>query len=402
MSYGPRPLIAASTLAMATSMIPLFAVSALAPFLVADLDLTRAQIGGLVTACFAVAAVLSLAVGHVVDVIGARAGFLALALAVAVGLAGASAADSYATLLGALAVAGVGQALANPVTNVAIATGIPPTGRGVAVGVKQSGVQLGAFGIGLGAPLMAAAAGWQVTFRWLVLLPVVLVWAAWSAIPPRPSGIPRTPRLPMTMPPLRIRWLIGYSLLIGTALAAVNTYLPLYATERLDFGNWAGGALLAGFGVTGLLARVLWGRWSDRVAELMTLLSALSAFAVLAVFLVAAAEVWGPSTAWIGAIGLGASATAANAVSMVAVVRLGGRTGHATALVSLGFFAGFVVGPTTFGLTADSAGYAVAWLTVGGVLAVSGVVALVCATLAARERTAAVPVPVPGPAVQVR
>jgi hypothetical protein len=53
---------------------------------------------------------------------------------------------------------------------------------------------------------------------------------------------------------------------------------------------------------------------------------------------------------------LGATATGTNAVSMLAVVRQGRATGRASALVSLGFFAGFVIGPTGIGVLAEHAG----------------------------------------------
>ena len=47
----------------------------------------------------------------------------------------------------------------------------------------------------------------------------------------------------------------------------------------------------------------------------------------------------------------------------LAVVRRGG-TGYASAMVSIGIFMGFVVGPAGFGLIADAAGYALAWSVV--------------------------------------
>ncbi len=114
-----------ATAAMATSMVSLYAVSALAPFLVADLGLSRAEVGGLVTVTFAVAAAVSLVAGRLVDSRGARTGLLLLAGVVGTALLAASFAGSYAWLAGALAIAGVAQALANPATNVLVARQVP-------------------------------------------------------------------------------------------------------------------------------------------------------------------------------------------------------------------------------------------------------------------------------------
>jgi MFS family permease len=82
------------------------------------------------------------------------------------------------------------------------------------------------------------------------------------------------------------------------------------------------------------------------------------------------------------------AATGANAVSMLAVVRRGGPTGHASALVALGFFGGFVVGPTGAGLIADRAGWTATWLAVA-VAFVGAAATGTLLSLPARRRSAA-------------
>lgn len=361
-----------SAAAMATSGVVLYAISALAPFLVDELELSRAAVGGLVTISFAVAAVTSLVAGHLVDVVGARVGLAVLATVVAVGLMIASASDTYAWLLAGVALAGIGQALANPATNVLIAASVPPSRRGMAIGVKQSGVQLAAFAAGLLLPLVAASSGWRVALRWTSLLPVLLLVAVWWLMPAsatRPGAPDGWWR--WSAPSRWLGWLIVYSLLLGTGLSAVNTYLPLYAAQRLGFADWTAGVLLAAFGATGLVARVMWGRWADRLPDVTVSLLWLSAGSVGGALLVWLAAPGWPALVWVGAVVIGGSATAANAVSMVAVVRRGGATGQASGLASLGFFSGFVIGPTMFGALADSAGYQVSWPVVAAVFAAS-------------------------------
>jgi hypothetical protein len=130
--------------------------------------------------------------------------------------------------------------------------------------------------------------------------------------------------------------------------------------QQLRLPAAAAGSVLASFGVAGLVARVLWTRVADRLAEVTVALLWLSLAARGA-----RCCPWRPDTEpgwfWAGAIGVGATATSAHAVSMLAVVRRGGATGHASGLVSLGFFGGFVVGLTGVGLPADRVGWGAAW-----------------------------------------
>jgi predicted MFS family arabinose efflux permease len=178
---------------------------------------------------------------------------------------------------------------------------------------------------------------------------------------------------------------MGFSLLLGTGLAAVNTYLPLYASQQLGLAGAAAGSVLACFGVAGLVARVLWTRVADGLAEVTGALWWLSLGAAGCALLLPLAAGQGTWLVWAGAVGVGATATGANAVSMLAVVRRGAAsrdtaTGHASALVSLGFFGGFVVGPIGVGLLADWAGWGVAWMGVAiafaGAAAVGAVLSL--------------------------
>jgi predicted MFS family arabinose efflux permease len=136
----------------------------------------------------------------------------------------------------------------------------------------------------------------------------------------------------------------------------------------------AAGAVLAAFGVSGLVARLWWTRIADHQAKVTAVLWWLSAGAAGCTLLVwVAAWTW-PAVIWLGAVGIGATATAGNAVSMLAVVRRGEAAGHASAMVSLGFFTGFVIGPATFGAVADAVGYGPSWI---GVIVLFGLSAVV-------------------------
>ena len=382
-SRGLWPSTVVTTAAMATSMIALYAVSGLGPALVTDLGLSRAELGGLVTATFGVAAAASLVSGHLADVVGARRGLLILFAVVSAALIGASRAGSYGWLLAALAVAGVGQALANPATNLLIVGSVPPRRRGLVVGIKQSGVQLAAVAGGALLPLVAGALGWRAALAWTVVVPVLSAALVLLMFPaqqrqPVPGSWWRWSR-----PSPWLLRLMGYSMLLGTGLAAVNTYLPLYAAQQLGFEDRAAGFVLAVFGVSGLVARVWWSRWADRLPDVTRVLVWLSVGAGVAVLALGAAQS-APGLVWLGAFGVGATATGPTRCPcwrwFVGVVRRGMRPVWCRWASSAGSW----WDRRHSGTIADQDGYPLAWCAVVVVFVGSAVAAVAVSRSVAR------------------
>ncbi|MEW2553592.1 MFS transporter [Streptomyces zhihengii] len=369
----PSALLPLLTGGMGLSMFMLYAIGALGPFLVADLDLSGPRLGLLTAVTFGTAALLSLYAGHAADLAGGRRALALLGVLVACAFAALAASHGYGLLLAALVAGGAAQSLANPATNKLIAAHVPPQRRAMAVGVKQSGVPLAAFTAGLVLPSLAQATSWRTALA--LVVPLALAAAGAALLLPADGPPPSGAALSLPSPPnTPTRWLMGVSFFIGCGLASLTTYLPLYAHERLSLGERGAGALIAAVGVSGIAARLLWSKYSDRLDVPRSLL-------VLAVAAVASALLLPAATAgtwlvWAGAVGLGGSAAAANAITMVAVTRGSGfgRTGHASALVSLGFFAGFVAGPPAFGLLVASAGgWTAGWALVTAAFAVAAV-----------------------------
>jgi predicted MFS family arabinose efflux permease len=376
MSVGVKVGVTAiATAAMATSTLPLYGVSALGPVLVEDLDLSRQQLGWLVAVTISAAALLSMAAGRLIDRIGARRGLIGLTGAIVVTLFAASLANSYGWLLAALAVAGVGQALANPATNVLVRDRIPPPGDGLAIGYKQSGVQISALFSGLVLPRVASEHGWQWGLRTsavaalVVAMMVPLVRASAAHVR---SGRPR----PF---PLWLFRLTLYCFVLATANAAVAAYLPLFAVQGLRYQPSVGGAVLACFGAAGVFGRIWWARRAadrrDRPATMLTGLTCVAALCALPLTLATLPHLG--MLVWVGALGVGGSATAAYAVAMLDVVRNAGNdTGRASGLVSVGFFLGFAAGPIAFGFLTGHAGYRAGWVGVVGMLVLAAAAAL--------------------------
>jgi len=135
--------------------------------------------------------------------------------------------------------------------------------------------------------------------------------------------------------------------------------------EELGTGRRTAGLAAGLMGLVGVVARVAWGRRHDRTTTPVTrTLLFLAAASVLAVGLVWAAQAAGVALLWAGAVALGATAVAWNALGMLSIVRDvdASRAGRASGRVLLGFFAGFFTGPVSFGAVVDATDtYAFGW-----------------------------------------
>lgn len=373
---------------MAFSMLQLFLLGALGPRLVDELDISPVVLGLTTTIGFGTAALLSPAGGRIVDRAGPRHSLVALLLVSAVALALIGAAPGAGMLLGAVALGGVPQALANPATNKAILAAVPPARRGAVTGMKQSGVQLGAFAAGLPLAALASGLGWRGAV-WTAAGAALLtgLWAlrALPADPPVTSGgSSRTSFVPRGA----VAWLAVFSLFLGCGIASVNTYLALFGVREPGLGPTAAAALIAVLGVSGIVGRVGWSK-AARPGRAEWLPGWLACGALGAAVLLAASVAVGPLV-WAGAVAVGVFAVSGNAVTMVLVMQRAapGRAGQDSSLVAAGFFAGFAVGPPLFGLLVSGGRYGAGWLMVAAEFAVAGAVAFAWAVRDRRDRAA--------------
>jgi predicted MFS family arabinose efflux permease len=156
-----------------------------------------------------------------------------------------------------------------------------------------------------------------------------------------------------------------YAFLMGGGIAATTYFLPLYAHERLGYSESSAGIVLSAIGLTGIASRIAVGSYANRIRDESRLLIGLAAIAIVALAFIWAAEAYGIAYLWIGAFLLGGSAVAWNAVAMLVAVRHGGfqSAGRATANVSLAFFGGLILSPTTVAFAIDRTGtYGAGWL----------------------------------------
>lgn len=381
-------------LSMGTGTYVGYAFGVLGPGLRAEFAISRAQLGLLTTTLFVVGGPLSLVAGRAVDRLGARRVMLAAFTTITLAVVIMATAPNYAILLVGAAIGGLALATGNPVTNKLVAVHVPRGARGLTMGTKQAGVQAGAFLVGIVLAPLAAGIGWRPALGWSAVIPLLGIAGAWFLVPRDPPFRPPVDAAAASDGTARsgIGWLVGYAFLMGSGVAAINAYLPLYLVEQTRVTAAVAGAVAATIGLVGIGSRVAWAWLSERQQSFTKPLLLLGVGSVVAVVLVLSVEVFGIWVAWPAAALFGATAVTWNAVGMLAVITVSGSglAGRASGGVTFGFYVGFVASPIIFGLVVDHlGGYAPAWVLVA--LAFAATVPIVLARRRVERVTGAPP-----------
>jgi MFS family permease len=379
-SFSKMGLGAVSATTMATTTFPIVVVSVLAASLIAEFEISRAQLGLLITAFGLVGALLSPVCGRLTDRFGAVRSTTLTMIAGAVTLVAIAFSPTYAVLIGAALLGGFPNGWGNPSTNALIADNVEVGSRGVVTGVKQSGVQAGIFLGGLLLPLFAVWWNWRVAVLVFLAMPIGGLLGMIGRKDTERDR-PRTTVLTEGKLPTSINWIAAYGLVSGLATSAMIAFLPLFAEEDQLWSETMAGTILAAVGFTGIFSRIVWSRLAERslghgrtlriLAWMTTITSVLLALASLGTF---------PSWVLVPAAFLfGAGAMAWNAVGMVAVMEIAPThlVGKGTGVVLLGFLFGHAIGPPMMGWSVDTLGtYTLGWLATGVLMATSAVLAL--------------------------
>jgi MFS family permease len=373
------PVLALVTLAHALGALSVLSVAPLSPFLLEALALTRAQVGLLLPAVYLGGVLMSLPAGWLTDRLGVRLTLGGGLLLIGALMVAAAFAQSLPTLLGALVVAGFGFSVLNPSTGKAVIEWFPPRGRGLAMGIKQTGLTLGGLTAALTLPPVALAFDWRhavATAGALALVAGLLVLAVYrtprSPTAARVTSWPRLAELAVFMrrPGVIVVFLSGLAL--STAQSSVLAYLALYTKETFGVSAVAAGQILAIAQLGGTASRLAWGAISDRFfggrrrpgvvasALIGAVAYALFAFgdglpsaAVVPLAFVAGAGAFG----WVG-------------LYFTLVAEIGGAryAGLLTGVAVAFAWSGVLVGPPVFGVLVQWTGsYAWPWLTLAGV-----------------------------------
>jgi len=355
--------------AMAIGAYTQFLLGMLGPYLMADLGISRTQFGAIVTTSFLVGSIGAPLMGPLVDFLGGRRVLVLMFLAGAVAWVGISLSPTFGWVLAFSVFGGIVRGISNPVGNKLIASHAPRASQGVIMGISKSGAQVGQFAIGVVVPLTIVALGWRGIMGGSLLLAVVGIAAALLVIPADPRPEWRRAERPVREKGLGdarslVYWLGANALLVGFASGAINSYIPLFAIERLDMTITTAGLVVSSMAVSGILGRILWGRQADWFATTQTPLMVISFLGGVSLTLLTISTAGIPFLLWAGAIGWTATGGSWITIGMLAIIREVplAVAGRVSGVVLSAFYVGLGLGPITFGFIVDTTdSYVAAW-----------------------------------------
>ena len=375
-------ILVVATLAQAGTAVVFLGVGALAGFIQEAFDLSGVQTGLLITAVGLAPLVALLPTGRLLDRSSERAIITGGALVLAAGAAVAALSQSYGVVLVVLLVGGVGYSASQPGGSKVVAAWFPPHQRGLAMGIRQTGLPLGGAMAAAILPPIADRHDWQAAL--LVAASIAALSGVVFGIAYRPPVHQAFASVPgfrtelgglLRMKPVRMAMQSGFAMV--SIQFVIISYLMLYLRDVHDIPLTRGSWMLFGAQGAGVAGRIVLAAWSDRISHRMlpVVLAAGAASLGAAGFALITA---GPSFAILLAISIAVGFFAFGWygpwVVFVAEAAPPHAVGMTLALAMTGNQLGIVLAPPIFGLLLDvSGGYVVPWLVVGGFLALVAV-----------------------------
>ncbi len=371
-----------------------FGLPILAPFWRDTLHLSLAQVGLLMGMFDLGGMLLFIPIGLLTDRWGERAILTAGALYTAAMTAVIARAQTFWSLALMLMAAGLGYGSGQTAGTKAVAAAFGPGGRGMAMGVRQSGLPLGGVIAALLLPPLTGAFGWRGAITGaaaVCAIPGVLCWiglrneaAAGRCSDQEGAGENATGasagpgaivgRLREVLRNAGVRRTTEVAMLLVTAQLCYQGYLALYLVDRLGWSKPTAAALLLAVHLGGVLGRLAWGALSDhrfggrRVPALAWCAGLGTLFPVVLIALARFPQ--RPAVAIVAFAG-GLLLLGWNGLYSTLVAENAGPARGATAMgMSMtGLYLATIIGLPLFGWLIDHTSYTLGWIAIAGVMA---------------------------------
>jgi sugar phosphate permease len=354
-------------------------LAALAPLFQAEWTLSRAEVGGVISAMNWGSLLAAVFAGQLVDRLGERPMLVAGPLGVGLLALGASLSPTPLVLGVCLGAAGAFLAANSPAGAKAMVAWFPPRQRGLAMGLRQMAVPLAGALAAATLPWLAAVWGWRgaLVAGGLLALAAALAALAGYRDPPATGTAPAAGGWAAIPQLLADRSLVA-TLLLGPVLVAgqwsVVSYLGLYLYERFGWPVAVAASFLALAQVGGVVGRIGLGIISDTLARgrrkpVLAAVPPLGAFSLGVLALLPPTTP--PPLVGVVALALGATVIGWNGVHLLYLTEQAGpqRAGTALGLALLLIFSSGVVVPPLFGSLVDRLdSYQPVWLLLAAVL----------------------------------
>ena len=381
---GPRPILLAVSVAT-VGVLPSFLTGGLAVQIRGELGFGAGALGLVVALFFVVSSLASALAGRVVERVGFYAAMRCSSVVGALSLvAVATLAGSWWGIVACLLLGGLGNAVAQPATNLMLAREVPGGHQGLAFGVKQAAIPIATLLAGLAVPVIAVTLGWRWAFAGAALLALIV-----ALIVPRGGHAGVTENAPKKAragdAPLAALILLAIGIGLGsTAATPLGAFLVESATSTgVEVGT--AGLLLALGSAVGIVVRVVAGYLADGmesgrlrlVAGMLVLGTA--GFAMLAsgspsLLVVGVVLAFGAGWGWPGLFNF-------------AIVKSSPKSpAAATGITQTGASGGAALGPLLFGYTVEATSFGTAWLAAAAVALLSAAAILAGRHLLLRDR----------------
>lgn len=358
-------VLAAGTVATATSAAFGIGLPVIVPTLRAEYDLSIGQVGVVLAASWIGMTLTLLPWGLLADRFGERVALTIGLVGCAFFLAAAAFAPSFETLVALLGLAGAAGAAVNSSSGRAVMHWFGSDERGLALGVRQTAIPVGGLVAALTLPHLAAAGGSEAAFLFLAALCAVgaLTGAVFLRGREAADGIEAASVARIIADTRLWRLSVGSSLYLYAQIAVIG-FGVLFLVEEHDFSEQTAALVFAGSQVLAAVFRIGGGRWSDRIGRRVALIRQLGV--AIACTLVATALLTdGPITLLVPTLVLAGGLTMAwNGLSFTAAAELAGpvRTGAAIGFQQTVLAACGIAAPVVFAATVSSTSWELAFL----------------------------------------
>lgn len=347
----------------------------LAPFIKEEFSLSAVEIGFLISSLSIGSALSQIPAGLIVDFAGVRR-MMSLALgAMGLLLALFSQVPSFPIALVVLLLHGIANGIITPSASKSIMDWFPFSGRATAMGIKQTGVNVGGILAGVLLPALAILFTWRQSLLAVGLVEMaaaILVYRLLKESPVRAEG----PREPLAWEKILHMAMRRDMLILGgigfgfmASQFCFSTYLILFLTREMGYPILQAGSYFALSFLIGAAGRILWSLGSDyllagRRKGTLFAITAILLLSSLTLGLISFFPFLSPLLL-ITVIAFGISGLGWNAIYLTIVGEAVNResTGLATGVCFVFGFLGSVLAPPIFGLLVDQTGtYGCAWL----------------------------------------
>lgn len=369
------------TTAQAGASVVQQALGSLSPIFVATFAISKTQLGAIFTALMFGSASFTAAAGVMTDRWGERRLVLYSGLAMTVALLAATLVQHYWWLVLWIGIFGAAYAASTPAGGRAILAWFDRD-RGLAMGIRQTGVPVGGLLGALTLPLIAHAYGYRAAFVYAAV--IVLVTTLIAVVPYREAREVHAGSTSLRSVARGMRTLARDPRLIGVTLTCMvlsgvqqtmNAFVTVTGVTSVGLSPPAAAMAFACAQGAAVAGRLGWGFLSDRAlgGERLVpfaIICVLAAFASATLGLVHAG---GVAPLFLAALVLGFSGAGWNGLFAAALAEVGGaeRAASALGLSLTAVFLSSALMPTVFGAIADHTSLRVAWFVIAALALVA-------------------------------